>query len=59
MTESNQQGWQEQRGRHAKAGKSESASGKGFHGHSEEHAKIAKGQKTKNKSLLDKLKPEK
>jgi hypothetical protein len=50
-------GWQEQRGRHAQAGKGEKASGKGFHGHPEEHAKAAKGKKTKNESLLNKINP--
>jgi hypothetical protein len=50
-------GWEEQRGRHAKAGKGEKATGKGFHGHSEEHAKVAKGIKTQNASMIDKINP--
>jgi hypothetical protein len=50
-------GWQGERGRHAKAGKGEKASGSGFHGHPKEHAKAAKGESaTKSESLLDKLK---
>lgn len=56
MTQKNN-GWQEQRGRHAKASKGEKASGKGFHGHPEEHAKAAKAKKTNNGSLLDKINP--
>lgn len=51
-------GWQEQRGRHAQAGKGAKATGKGFHGHPEEHAKAGKAKKAKNdESLMDKLNP--
>lgn len=56
MAKDKKQGWQEERGLHAKAGKGEKAEGKGFHGHSEEHSKISKGEKTKNKGFFDKLK---
>lgn len=52
------QGWQGQRGRHAKAGMGKNTSGKGYAGNTKPHSDAAKDSNNSNKSeggVLDNL----